>query len=146
VPNHDRLIGRKREQSELQTALADAKEGRGGLLLLAGDAGVGKTSLAESSLKQSGVFTLRANIAQETTPPYGPIVTLLRAYLRLNPGGLAECGRLTGYLALLLPELGSASSDADRATLFEAIRCALETIAHREPTAAFIASASMYRL
>lgn len=131
-------MGREREQAELQSAFARAKEGRGGALLLAGEAGVGKTSLAETALAQSGLPTLRAGAAPETASPYGPIVTLIRAYLRLNPDGLAECGRLSSFIALLLPELGPAPEGGDRATLFEAIRCVFDSIARRQPAALFL--------
>ena len=41
------LVGRAREQGILRASLAAALEGRGGLALLGGAAGVGKTTLAE---------------------------------------------------------------------------------------------------
>jgi MoxR-like ATPase len=41
------LVGRERELSELRTALDGAVEGRGRLVLLAGEAGIGKTRLVQ---------------------------------------------------------------------------------------------------
>ena len=42
------IIGREREQAQLQAWAADALAGRGSLVLLAGEAGVGKTTLARA--------------------------------------------------------------------------------------------------
>ncbi len=132
------LIGRQREQAELQRALAAVQQGQGGLVLLAGEAGVGKTRLAEDFLTQSGCLILKGGASETATPPYGPITMILRTYLRLRPGDLTRCGPLAKYLALLLPELGAAPDQSDRATLGEALRCAFETMARHEPTAIFL--------
>ena len=99
------LIGRQREQAELDRALAAARHSAGGIILLAGEAGVGKTRLLEACLARSGLLALKGQTNEIATPPYGPIVAALRAYLRARPGGLADCGPLAPYLALLLPEL-----------------------------------------
>jgi hypothetical protein len=48
----------------------------------------------------------------------------LRTFLHTHPGGLDSCGPLRPHLARLLPELGPPAADHDRATLFEALRCA----------------------
>jgi predicted ATPase/DNA-binding NarL/FixJ family response regulator len=127
------LLGRRREQVELDQALAATRAGEGGLILLAGEAGIGKTRLLETCLARSGLLVLKGETSETATPPYGPIVTALRAYLRAVPGALADCGPLVPYLALLLPELGEAPPSTDHATLVEAIRCAFLAIAHTTP-------------
>ena len=43
----DPFIGREREMAELTAALGGALEGRGGLVVLAGQPGIGKTRLTE---------------------------------------------------------------------------------------------------
>ncbi len=131
------LIGRARDIAELHAALRAARAGRGGLLLLAGEAGVGKTRLAIEAVSSSGLLFLQSTL-QESTPPYAPITTALRAYLRVYPNGLSDYGSLSPYLALLLPEIGPAPASSDRATLFEAIRGALEAITRRQPTVIFL--------
>jgi predicted ATPase len=41
------FVGRERELEELSSGLADARAGRGRLFLLVGEAGIGKTRLAD---------------------------------------------------------------------------------------------------
>src|SRR5919199_6472531 len=106
----------------------------GGLLLLAGEGGVGKTTLARDALIGTELLVLEATATPGLSSPFGPIVAVLRAYLRIVPGGLDGCGPLARYLGVLLPELGAPPERGDRATLFEAVRCALTTIARRRPT------------
>ena len=132
------LIGRQQELDDLSRRLSAVRESNGGLVLLAGEAGVGKTRLAEESLAKSGLLNLQGRSNQEATPPYGPIVAVLRSYLRVEPDGFAVCGPLCEYLALLLPELGPAADGGDQATLFEAIRCAFEAIATSEAAVVFL--------
>src|SRR5512135_2180055 len=112
------LIGREREQAELQQALSATLETHGGMVLLAGEAGVGKTRLAETVLTESGVRTIHVRLNQEATPPYGPMAAALRACLRDAPHAFATCGPLLGFLALILPELGPSSAGGGRAELF----------------------------
>src|SRR5574341_728428 len=137
MPDPPTLIGRTRETAELDAALRAARERHGGLLLLAGEAGVGKTRLATEALSQSSLLVLQSSL-QESPPPYAPIVAALRAYLHAVPNGLSDCGPLSAYLSLLLPELGPAPVGGDRATLVEAIRGALGAIARRQPTVVFL--------
>ena len=134
----DQLIGREREQARLQAWAAEAFAGRGSLVLLAGEAGVGKTSLARRALAGSGLQVLEGVGAQGGTSAFGPVVEVLRAHLRSQGGGPLVEGPLAAHLALLLPELGPPAAEADRATLFEAIRLALAAIAARGPAALFL--------
>ncbi|HET8823168.1 MAG TPA: AAA family ATPase, partial [Thermoleophilaceae bacterium] len=126
------LVGRQAERARLGEALESARLGTGSLMLVAGEAGVGKTRLAEQLARSSNVPALWGRTSHGGGAPYGPIVAALRAYLRANPGGLDDCGALRPHLALILPELGAAAPGTDRATLFESALCAFEHVA-REP-------------
>jgi ATP/maltotriose-dependent transcriptional regulator MalT len=127
------LIARQSEQAELDQMLAAAQSGGGGIVLLAGEAGVGKTRLLEACLARTQLLVLQGETSELATPPYGPIIAALRAYLRAQPGSLAACGSLLQYLALLLPELGPPATATDHGTLVEAIRCAFAAIARDRP-------------
>jgi DNA-binding CsgD family transcriptional regulator/tetratricopeptide (TPR) repeat protein len=132
------LVGRERERGALEAALARLRVGQGGLVLLAGEAGVGKTRLVEGVLRVHGVAFVRGDAPERPSPPYGPIGAALRAALRVDPHAFDDCGPLARYLSILLPERGGRPGGGDRATVFEAVRCALGSVARRAPTIVFL--------
>jgi DNA-binding CsgD family transcriptional regulator len=132
------LIGREREQVALAEAIATAGSGAGGVILVAGEAGVGKTRLLGVVLDRSGLQVLTASTGPTGATPYGPIVAALRAYVRAVPDGLQGAGPLAAHLALLLPELGSPPPQSDLPTLIEALRSALVAIGRRRPAVVFL--------
>jgi MoxR-like ATPase len=67
------LVGRKPEQERLADALQHAKLGTGSLVLLAGEAGVGKTSLTEALAASCDGVVLEGRASQSAPLPYGPI-------------------------------------------------------------------------
>jgi DNA-binding CsgD family transcriptional regulator/tetratricopeptide (TPR) repeat protein len=132
------VIGRERELEELGEILGRTGEGEGGLLLLAGEAGVGKTRLAEAALATGRLACLRGVAAERGASPYAPIAAVLRQYLRREPAGLPSAEPLVAHLGVLLPELGRTPAGTDRETLFEAVRGAFETISAHEATVVFL--------
>ena len=125
------LVGRGAERDWLREALARAERGHGELVLVAGEAGVGKTRLVEAVARESEVPAFWGRATHGSTTPYGPVVAVLRSYLRSNPDGFADLGPLRTHLAMLLPELGDPAPAGDRATLYEAVRCALAELPRR---------------
>jgi DNA-binding CsgD family transcriptional regulator len=132
------VIGRERELEKLAAFFSAAGDGEGALLLLAGEAGVGKTRLAEAAIAAGKLVCLRGFAAERGSSPYAPITAVLRDYLRREPDGLSGSEPLVAHLGALLPELGPAPSGTDRETLVEAVRAALETIAAQQATVVFI--------
>jgi predicted ATPase/DNA-binding CsgD family transcriptional regulator len=132
------LVGRQQERAGLCDAIATAAGGDGGILLVAGEGGVGKTALVESALAEDGRLVLRGAADQRAVRPYAPVVAALRGYQRAVPDGLAASGPLARHLALILPEFGSPPADSDQATLFEAVGNLLEQIGRRQPTVVFL--------
>jgi DNA-binding NarL/FixJ family response regulator/tetratricopeptide (TPR) repeat protein len=132
------LVGREQERAALERMGARLRTGRGALALVAGEAGVGKTRLVGDVLPGEGVVFVHGDALEHPPPPYGAMSAALRASLRVDPGALDDCGPLARYLRVLLPELGRPPREGDRATMFEAIRCALRSIARRAPTVVFL--------
>jgi DNA-binding CsgD family transcriptional regulator len=131
------LVGREDERNRLEAALQQARLGTGSLVLVAGEAGVGKTRLVDHVAAGSGAPVLWGRARQGAATPYGPVISALRSLLRVDPRALDDCGPLRGRLALLLPELGEPAAASDRPTLFEAVRAALGHVA-REETAVMV--------
>ncbi len=70
------LVGRERELAALRDALVGALAGSGSLVLIGGEAGIGKTALAARLAREAmdvGVRTLVGHCYDlSETPPYGP--------------------------------------------------------------------------
>lgn len=126
------LVGRADELATLNEAAERARLGQGSIVLLAGEAGVGKSTLAAAAAS-SFDLSLWGSATAGSTVSYGPVADALRSRLRTDPDALADCGPLLPHLALLLPELGEAAAESERATIFEAVRCALAHLGDREP-------------
>jgi tetratricopeptide (TPR) repeat protein len=74
------VVGREREQAILRDAVDRALAGRGGLVLISGEAGIGKTTLIEDTARiaaESGLLVLVGHCYDlAETPPYGPWLEL----------------------------------------------------------------------
>ena len=127
------LIGRADERARLRAALAAAQAGRGSLLLR-----VRRGRRGQDAPRRGGARGRRrrrfvrgvAGPAALRSARWSPRCA---SFLRSEPDGLDRCGPLRSHLALLLPELGTPAPTEDRATLFEAIRCALRTMVAGRP-------------
>jgi DNA-binding SARP family transcriptional activator len=105
------FVGRERELALLDGALARARGGRGGLVLLSGEAGIGKSRLTEELAGRASSLGVRVLWGRcweaGGAPAYWPWVQALRAYVRecdLDALRL-QLGRGTEDVAQLLPEL-----------------------------------------
>ncbi|MGH2350744.1 MAG: ATP-binding protein, partial [Chloroflexota bacterium] len=78
------IVGREREQIFLREELASTIAGHGRLVLLGGEAGIGKTSLARDLAREAsarGAQVLTGHCYDLTnTPPYGPWLNLVSGY------------------------------------------------------------------
>ncbi len=97
------LIGRDRELRPVATLLEEARRGRSGTLVLAGEAGVGKTALLEEARRLAPDMLLLAatGVESESELPFASLHELLRPLLELLPRLPASQGRaLAAALAL----------------------------------------------
>ena len=128
------LIERNRQLAELGGWLARTDEGCGGLVLVTGDAGTGKTSLVRAALAGHAIITLVAESTQEATEPYAPIVSLLRA----RPDSLNGAGPLAPYLSLILPEHGPPPPEPSSTALADALSAWFVALGRDGPVAVFL--------
>jgi class 3 adenylate cyclase len=83
-PSRTPLAGRERELARLGAAVADLRAGRGQVVLVMGDAGLGKTRMLAELLSLAGedVTWLEGRcVSYGAGSPYGPFVELLRTWL-----------------------------------------------------------------
>lgn len=135
------LVGREGALKLLALARDRAAGGSGALVLLAGEAGVGKSrlvaELARDSFQQKMAVLWGANYEQESALPYGPFAEAFGDYL--SSIAAQDRQRLQeSYpdLARLVPTLETAPGEIDRAPenhgrLFAAVVHALDELADR---------------
>jgi eukaryotic-like serine/threonine-protein kinase len=142
------IFGRDSEMSALSDAVRAGLAGQGRVLLLAGDAGIGKTTLAErvsDPLKRAGealVYWGRCS-RNEGVPAYWPWVQIFREYLEDHTDEVIErdLGRHALALQQIVPGVGEGLSHASgesashnsRFLLFDAVSNVLKRIAERRP-------------
>ena len=108
------LVGRERPSSVLRSAVAGACDGHGGLVLIAGEAGIGKTALvadAAEEARRRGALLLGGTCWDgEGAPGYWPWVQVVRAFQRAASADewVAARDAAGGGLAFLLGELTGA--------------------------------------
>jgi len=103
------FVGREAELAELRRLVAEAEAGRGRLVLVTGDAGIGKTRTTERALEDvppARVFWGRCH-ETEGAPAYWPWRQVLRAYARSRPTDelRSEIADAAADVAQLVPEL-----------------------------------------
>lgn len=107
----DLFVGREDQLADLSSALADARAGRGCLVLMSGGLGIGKSRLAAvlvDRARRDGFETLWGSISEGGgTPPNWPWVQVFQRWLAGRE--VAEIRRLTStdapVLAQMVPEL-----------------------------------------
>jgi len=128
------LIGREDALGRLTTAYASARAGRGGVVLISGEAGIGKSRLMQefaTRMQEQALVLAGSGYADTQTMPYQPIVEALRVALGIGPllpnvqsAWLAEASILMPELRDHVPSLPSplpAEPEQARARLFEAL-------------------------
>jgi class 3 adenylate cyclase/tetratricopeptide (TPR) repeat protein len=144
------FVGRQREVETLVVALDDAIAGRGRVIMLVGEPGIGKTRTAlelahHASLRPARVLWGRC-YEREGAPPYWPWVQAIREYVRSEDperlravmgGGATDIVEIVEDLRDRLPDHGFRASIQDpkqaRFRLFDSIATFLRNAAALRP-------------
>ncbi len=144
------VIGREQELAQLEELwqMASGQEGSGRLVFLAGDAGIGKTTLTADVARRvhdAGAIVLAGRSPRETVVPYQPILEALRHWALNAPAReLSSTAREYGSeLSRLIPELRRRAPDlpppptdepeTERYRLFEAVVGLLTELSRAAP-------------
>ena len=148
-PISDDFVGRKAELGEIDVALQRALQRNGGLLLIGGEPGIGKSRLADELGRRArslGTELLWGRCWEAGgAPAYWPWVQALRGYVRgIDPEALREqLGTHGGEVAHVLPELRevlpdlpvleSPDSEGARFRVFDATTAFIKRAARERP-------------
>ncbi len=143
------LVDRINELGSLKVMLEKATRGEGNLVFVAGEAGVGKTRIAdelEALAKEKHVTTLSGRCSRrEGKIPYAPWIEQIREFVRSNPSQLLfkVVGNYGAEVAKLVPEItaslgpvsgiSSGSVDQDRLRFIDAISQLVVNISREGP-------------
>ncbi|AZM53646.1 ATP-binding protein [Streptomyces sp. WAC 01529] len=132
------LLGRGEFLRAMRAQLERARGGRGGLLLVSGEAGIGKTALtgcAVHEARRAGMAVLRGSCwGADGTPGYWPwtqVIRGLRGSLRAEAWEAASEAAGTAWQVLL--DGGGRAEESGRFELFDAVTTMLVTAAQHQP-------------
>jgi DNA-binding CsgD family transcriptional regulator len=124
------LLGKQAERARIERLLADARQGRGGTLVIRGEPGIGKTSLLRYAIDMAEAMTVVKSVGVEAEGEleYSGLIELSRPILS-GLDGLPEhqAEQLRGALRLSAAPLG------DRFTVGAALLALLAFVAERNP-------------
>ena len=146
----DLFVGRLEERAELVFALESCLSGRGQLVMISGEPGIGKTRLAEEFAAlagDAGALVIWGRCREDQgAPPYWPWIQVLRRLSELAPRGEVFLGPgvRASVLAELVPEIAELVSVVDppavladpesaRFRLFDALASFLRSASERQP-------------
>ena len=135
----DRVVGRTEELAALAELWAEARAGHGHLVLLGGEAGIGKTTLVRAfadGLSGATVVTGQCLMFGSEAMPYAAVSQVLRGLVAVHGAEqvIAWAGGGRDALAGLVPSLGLGGTGAvDAMQQFEAVATVLERAAAATP-------------
>ena len=144
------FVGRQREMGELKACLEDALSGRGRLVTLVGEPGIGKTRTAQELATYAGLRSAQVLwgrcYEEQGMPPYWPWVQAIRSYVRERDpdqlrsemgAGAADIAEVVSDVKERLPDLKPPpqldSPEQARFRLFDSITAFLKSASQKQP-------------
>src|SRR5262245_45325306 len=117
------FVGRAAEHGALVDLLATARARRGGVALVTGEAGIGKTRLVEEATASLGPARVHWGRCHESegAPAYWPWTQALRSYVRAAPADRLriEIGQAGAELARVVPAVRAHCPDVGAIDVFD---------------------------
>jgi predicted ATPase len=149
-----RFVGRGEEMDGLKDTLEDALSGKGSMVMLVGEPGIGKSRLAEefgvyARLRGAQVLVGRG-YEGDSSLPYTPFIEALRQYTRSRPNdelraelgpGAPEIATFVSELRARFPDIEEApklDGEAERLRLFASVTEFLHNAAIANPVVLFL--------
>ena len=144
------FVGRQREMGDLKACLEDALSGRGRLVTLVGEPGIGKTRTAQELATYAGLRSAQVLwgrcYEEQGMPPYWPWVQAIRSYVRERDpdqlrsemgAGAADIAEVVSDVKERLPDLRPPpqleSPEQARFRLFDSITAFLKSASQKQP-------------
>ena len=143
------FVGRQQEMGELKAALEDALSGRGRLVMLVGEPGIGKTRTAQELATYAGMRGAQVLwgrcYEEHGMPPYWPWVQAIRSYVRDGDpeqlrsemgAGAADIAEVVSDVRERLPDLQSPPElepEQARFRLFDSVTTFLKSAGQAKP-------------
>jgi len=143
------FVGRQKEMGDLKACLEDALSGRGRLVMLVGEPGIGKTRTAQELATYAGLRHAQVLWGRcyegEGAPPYWPWVQAIRSYVRDRDAeelrsemgaGAADIAGIVSDVSEKLPGLSAPPElepEQARFRLFDSMTAFLKTASQRQP-------------
>lgn len=131
------LLGRGHELARLDEALATLRDGDTRVVIVEGEAGVGKTSLVSSAVARvhsAGGLVLWGRSVAEHLVAYQPVLDAVRAFERsLDRAGAAALAERHPVLDHLLGRAESRIAERDPYDLYESVAALLRDLASHQP-------------
>ncbi len=157
------FVDREEELFLLDSLAQEMAEGKGQIVFVGGEGGIGKTrlvyELARRARSQEAIFAVGPSYEEEILIPYSPWIEVIRSIVHQSPAEaftklpgriLAEVGRLVPELAMKAKELGIkgwltgpemgemiVATDAERIRLFQSVTEFLNHSSRKKPVILF---------
>lgn len=117
---HPGFVGRSDELAVIETAVAEARLGRPSVLLLGGEAGIGKSTLVDEGARRGDVerHLGRAVPLGGDAIPLAPIIDLFRQIRRTAPAAVTASPEFAAVADWLAPAAGSSAPQAGPGATF----------------------------
>ncbi len=143
------FVGREQQVKKLRLMLHDARSGRGRFVLLSGEAGAGKSTLAEQLATYARLLDIDVFVGRcyegEGAPAFWPWVQVIRSWVQAHPNellesamgvGAADIAQIVGEVQQRLPALPpppALEPQQARFRLFDSVTAFLRNAAKPKP-------------